>query len=338
MTGIETYATRLNHKIENLLFGNMDIKYLSDFANYLSSGRSDNTVYQYLKTVVAFIRWTGKSPEDIRLLDYLGYMRTVKRFTPSYQILIYSSLKVYAEFLTVYEPEGATGPVVDKDYMEVVKRPKFFESVTTVEKRDRNYLRTAEIVEYLDSIKNYDVTAMLKAGIPDWRKRDLLIAMILLSTGMRCAALYKLDVDSIDIEEGVLITIDKGSKTKIYELSQSVLDAACEWLEFRESFLQRKGKTEESALFVNQYGDRLAPGGISEVTRKYGRIVTGRDDITPHKLRSTFGTELYRQTHDVFFVQKAMEHSSSKVTERYIRGQGVEFRKRTSDLMSSVVY
>ena len=61
-------------------------------------------------------------------------------------------------------------------------------------------------------------------------------------------------------------------------------------------------------------------------------------NITPHKLRATYGTQLYEKTGDLYMVQECMGHSSPKTTELYIRGKKSEFAKTASEIMSKVIF
>lgn len=338
MNGIDVYNDKINRKIEALIEKVPEYAWLKDFVSYLTSSLSENSVYAYARMVTTFVQWTERANvSDIRLTDYMSYMRKMKDMSSSYRIDIYTALKHFSTFLTYYEDEETRRPVADKDYMEAVKRPKFVESKETLEKRAVNYLSEDEIKEYISSVRNYDVSAMLKAGIPDWRSRDLLIILIFLTTGIRCSALYKLDVSSINIRERTLTTVDKGSKVHTFILPDQVIDTTLEWLDFRRSFLEKKERQSEVALFVNQYGDRLGQRGIANVTKKYGSLFIYDRDITPHKLRSTFGTELYRKTKDLYLTQKMMTHSDPKTTGLYIRGLEEEMRERTADVISGII-
>ena len=336
MTGAELYEVKIAERIEGFIGKHADLYFLRDFANYLAVGRSNNTVYLYITKAAAFVEWTKKNPEEIGLMDYLGYMREFSLKTSTYQIDIYSALRQLSTFFTLCNLPGSREKISPEDYMKTVKRPKAFESAETIKKRSNNYLTEYEVHEYLDCIRNYDVTAMIKAGLPDWRNRDLLIVSLFLTTGIRCAALHKLDENSIDIEQRVLIAQDKGGKTRTYQIPGELIMLVKKWKVQRYLILKKKSRLVEKALFINQYGERLAEGGISEVTQKYGEYICDKR-ITPHKLRATFATLLYEKTGDVYLVQDMMNHSSANVTKRYIRGREAKNAKKTMQVMSQII-
>ena len=79
----------------------------------------------------------------------------------------------------------------------------------------------------------------------------------------------------------------------------------------------------------------MTENSISDVTKKYAFTIKGKN-ISPHKLRATYGTMLYNKTKDLYFVQKCMKHSSPKTTEIYIRGEGKE-NAEASEIMSKLL-
>ena len=163
-----------------------------------------------------------------------------------------------------------------------------------------------------------------------WKERDTAIILLFLSTGIRCSALYKLDLNSVNWEESTLIVMDKGSKIHKYILPNKTIEALQAWIDKREELLN--GRKEE-ALFISKNRNRVCQCSISDLVKKYTFDIEGKH-ITPHKLRATFGTHLYNETRDIKFVQDQMGHSNPKTTELYIRGNKDTDRKKASDIMS----
>ena len=93
----------------------------------------------------------------------------------------------------------------------------------------------------------------------------------------------------------------------------------------------------ELALFISNRGTRMDQRSIDRVVSKYAQDIEGKH-ITPHKLRATYGTQLYASTNDLYFVQSCMGHSNPKTTELYIRGQKDSSRKTASDIMSKLTF
>lgn len=325
MNGNNIYENNYRNKISKLIKDNKDKTYLSGFAAFIN--KSSSTIFDYLSYIIAFINTIGKKVEDLELDDYTGYLYQMNDKSSSYKILIYSALKKFSLYLK------ASGKN-NRDPMQYVERPRFSESETTKNKREIGYLNTREIHKYIENIDNGAGTHRAKARQENWKSRDKAIVLILLSTGMRCSALYKLNIDSINFEEQTLTTMDKGNKYRKFELSDELIKVIREWIKDREILL---GDKEEDALFISNRRNRMTQYSISDVVNKYAYNISGKH-ITPHKLRATYGTQLYSKTGNLYMVQECMGHSNPKTTELYIRGQKNETSKTAADIMKNIIF
>ena len=326
MNGNDYYEDKVRNKIENLLKANNDKRYLRGFYNYMTN-LSINTIYDYIIYIINFIDSVQKPVEELNLDDYTEYLAALTDKVTSYQITVYSALKKFSLYLK------ASGRNIS-DPMQYVNRPRFIEKEETKIKRENNYLEKREIKKYLCDIDNGVGSRLAKARQEDWRARDKAIIVTLLNTGMRCAALYKLNVDNINMKTKKLTTIDKGRKYQEYFLSDDLLEVLSDWLIEREILLDGK---EEDALFISNRKTRMDQRSISRVVTKYASNIEGKN-VTPHKLRATYGTQLYAATKDLYFVQSCMGHSNPKTTELYIRGQKDSSRQTASELMSKITF
>lgn len=304
-------------RINNLIENEPDyIKGFSSFMNYSSLG----TKYTYLTYVINFIRFVDKDPIDYTFDDFLYYIERNKykdngeQNTQSYQIAVYSALKKYSEYLFASKK-------ISDNFMKHVCRPKAFDSQKTIEKRMNGFLEENEIKELLDALNRNDVNTYRQTGSRT-NFRDKLIIKTFLITGIRCTALVKLDKSSVNFSNNTIIVTDKGSKVKIFEMPKEYMDDLKLWINLRDNTANK----DTDALFVTKYGNRITQESVSKITLKYTRRIKNKH-ITPHKLRATYGTQLYDNTGDVYFVQECMGHSSPKTTELYIRGN----KNRTKD-------
>ena len=254
-------------------------------------------------------------------------MNTIEDKASSYQIVVYSSLKKLSKYLYVSEK-------CNKDYMQDIPRPKPVESVETRQKRENGYLEKREIKHYLNTVKEGIGSGKAKSFQKTWKDRDLLIILLFLNTGMRCSALYKLDIDNIDLENNKITVVEKRNKIQEYIISDEIKEYIITWLKLREKILNG---IDESALFISNRKQRMNQIGIARVVEKYASNIEGKH-ITPHKLRATYGTQLYAATKDLYFVQSCMGHSNPKTTELYIRGQKDSSRQTASELMSKITF
>ena len=92
-------------------------------------------------------------------------------------------------------------------------------------------------------------------------------------------------------------------------------DALKEYLKEREHIIPEKG--HEDALFLSLQRKRMSVRSVEKLVKKYSRIVTPLKKITPHKLRSTYGTNLYRETGDIYLVADVLGHSDVNTTKKH---------------------
>lgn len=324
MTGNEVIERKQEKMIDKIIDCNKDKPYLIGYRNFISDS-SNTTIYNYVRHVISFMNYCNKNVEELELDDYTIYLSSIKTTTSSNQIVVYAALKKFSMYLLANQ-KNMSNP------MQHIKRPKFKESRETKEKRDVGYLDKKEIIKYIKTIEKGIGSSKAVNRQKEWKERDLLIILIFLNTGMRCSALCKLDVDNIDLDKKQLFTIDKGDKIQEYDLSEDMIYYINSWLNKRKRIL---GDSEERALFISNRKVRINKLSVSNIVEKYAGTIEGKH-ITPHKLRATYGTQLYEATKDLFLVQECMGHSNPKTTELYIRGQKDQNRKIASDIMGDL--
>lgn len=325
MNGNEEYELKCKRLIDGVIQNNPDKTYLKGFFNYMGSRLSYATRYNYLKHIVNFMNYNNKDVKDLDLDDYTDYLSSMNNKTTTHQINVYSGLKKFATYLKASQ-KTTINP------MDYVHRPKFIERPETISKREKGFLEKKEIKQYLNTVQSGIGTHRAIARQKQWKERDLAIVSILLITGMRCSALYKLNIDDINFVNKSLVTVDKGRLAQEHSLTDEVLENIKEWIEKRKQILDGK---KEDALFISNQKCRMDQSSISRVVKKYSSSIKGKN-ITPHKLRATYGTQLYDKTKDLYFVQECMGHSSPQVTEKYIRGRKNEDRTIAANIMSQL--
>ena len=324
MNGNDVYIKIFNDRIENRIKSRPNISFLRGYTNSISIDLSESTVYLYLGIIISFLDYINKT--DIKYEDYLNYMASIRDKTSGYQISTYSALRKLSSYLYITE-------VCNKDYMATVKRPKFIERMETKQKRDNNYLTKRELHKYIENVKCY-VGEGTREELQsyNWKERDLSIIMLFLTTGMRCSALFKLNVNDLNFENNSLRTIDKERRIEEHFFSEEVAEVLKEWLFKRRVLLNG---ISEDALFISRNRSRISQVGITRILEKYSFNINGKH-ITPHKLRATYGTQVYEKTHDIYMVQQCMGHASPSTSSIYIRGQKNKGRQQASEIMSDL--
>ena len=305
-------------------------EYMTGFSNFMSDS-SIKTKYYYINHVNAFMKYTNKNPEALLFDDFSNYMAEItykedgSKTSSSYQINIYSSLKKFCEYLYVTKR-------LSENYMLYIKRPKAKDSQETIIKREKGYSTERELKRYIRNVE-IGATAPHRVQSVEWDIRDKAIILTFLCTGIRNSALRTIDVQDVDLKKKTLVVTDKGEHVRIFDIPDSLCEAIAEWLECRETIM--KGYHSQ-ALFVSRRKNRMDSGTVLHTVKRYADKVIDDKNITPHKLRATYGTQLYNKTGDIYFVQECMGHSNPKVTELYIRDKK-QNTKRAGDIMDNLL-
>ena len=323
MSGRKEYKDKLTIKINNFI-EKSNKPCLKGF-RYFIRNMALTSAYEYITQVGNFLDYVEKNPEELTVDDYTFYLFGLeeKGRTASYQITAYSALKKFSTYLLAKE-------INTTDPMRFVDRPKFTETIATQEKREKGFLTKREIKELKNNILSGVGSGKARARQKNVTERDLAIIMIFLNTGMRCSALCNLDVSNIKNETKSLIFTDKGDKIRECPLSSETWKCLKDYISVRETF-----DPTSDALFVKTTGDRIGYGGVNKLVKKYTSTIKGKH-ITPHKLRATYGTQLYNATKDIYFVQQCMDHNNPKTTELYVRGQNKN-AKKASEILEGIL-
>lgn len=133
---------------------------------------------------------------------------------------------------------------------------------------------------------------------------------LFLSSGCRLSELSGLDVADIDLENKTAVVLGKGSRIRRIHFSKE-----CAFV-LRQYLAQHPG---HGPLFLNCRGNRLGNTGIFKIVKRIGRMANLPDDLSPHKLRHTFATNLLARGADLQFIATELGHSNLNVTQRYTR-------------------
>lgn len=173
-----------------------------------------------------------------------------------------------------------------------------------------------EVAELLDEVESgEDLTERQKAFHEKTKVRDLALLTLLLGTGIRVSECVGLDINDVDFKNDGIRIHRKGGKEVTVYFGEEVEDALKEYLKEREHIIPEEG--HEDALFLSLQRKRMSVRSVEKLVKKYSRIVTPLKKITPHKLRSTYGTNLYRETGDIYLVADVLGHSDVNTTKKH---------------------
>ena len=150
-----------------------------------------------------------------------------------------------------------------------------------------------EVALLLDAVEQGEgLTEKQKAFHKRTRLRDLALLTLLLGTGIRVSECVGLDINDIDFKNGGIHIHRKGGKEVTVYFGSEVENALQDYLDERFGIIPEEGS--EQALFLSMQRKRMNVRSVENLVKKYAHIVTPLKKITPHKLRSTYGTNLYR--------------------------------------------
>ena len=147
---------------------------------------------------------------------------------------------------------------------------------------------------------------------------------LFLGTGIRISECVGLNTEDVDFRNlSIRITRKGGNQTVLFindEIAEA-LDSYC-----NNERLEMKG-ADSPALFLSLQGKRITTRAVQLLVKKYASIITPLKHITPHKLRSTYGTNLYRETGDIYLVADVLGHKDVNTTRKHYAAMAEENRR-----------
>ena len=173
----------------------------------------------------------------------------------------------------------------------------------------------ARLLDYVDHGGD-DLTGQRKVYFEKTKNRDLAILTLLLGTGIRVSECVGLDIQDVDFKNNGIKVTRKGGNEMIVYFGEEVANALKTYLyTTRKSTVPLSG--HENALFLSTQRRRMGVQAVENMVRKYAREVTPNKKITPHKLRSTYGTALYKETGDIYLVADVLGHKDVNTTKKH---------------------
>ena len=158
--------------------------------------------------------------------------------------------------------------------------------------------------------------------------RDIAILTLFLGTGIRISELVGLNNESIDFSNNSFVVQRKGGNKAILYFSEEVAVALKRYMEQKAE--DNKIPQGENALFLSLQYRRMTVRAIELLVKKYAKIVSPLKKITPHKLRSTYGTMLYQETGDIYIVADVLGHRDVNTTKKHYAAITDENRRRVA--------
>lgn len=259
---------------------------------------SSKTLLSYNHTLTRFGHYVWLSRSSTEDISRLWYQREPLRLETEVKV---SAVEItdYLSFLTRGRDYHATTlnrilsslssfyrfmimqDILDANPVPRIDRPR-------VKDKEIRYLKHSQVIRLLRSISD---------------PRDRLIVRVIYATGVRVSELCSINVEDIDIDDQMIRVHGKGGKIRMVFVDQETLDDI-------DTII---GDRLSGPLFFGQQGKNLSPRTIQHIFRRYAP-----EGITPHKIRHSYASELYRRSKNLRVVQENLGHASIKTTEVYL--------------------
>lgn len=308
-----------------------------DFFVGMENNTSSLTRYNYAMDFVVFFDYLSqyvfnKPPEKITAVD----LNTLKA----------RHIEQFLSYIALYEKDGKTyrnsengkarklasirslfkylfnHDMIEANIAAKIETPK-------LHNKEIIRLEQNEVSALMASIENpTDFTQKQTSYNKNTFERDNAIVTLFLGTGIRISELVGLNLNSFDFSQNAFVVTRKGGNQAVLYFSNEVASALKTWLEKRATL----GLPEdEKAMFISLQNRRISVRAVENLVKKFARMAAPLKKISPHKLRSTYGTNLYRETKDIYIVADVLGHKDVNTTKRHYAAINEDMRKSVAD-------
>lgn len=304
-------------------------KYMQDFLVYLTAikGKSQRTREEYSYDLALFIRFNIATRQNIELTN-LKTIDIVNFTINDIREIKLEDIYSFLEYCEVVRGNGAASRsrkvATLKSFFQYLKskRHLILENPTEeleapkLRKKQPVYLNIEESLQFLDGLtfsRHYE--------------RDYCMMTLFLNLGIRVSELCELNIGSI--HKDILTVRGKGDKERNLYLNQQCLNTLASYLAVRNQMLK---DLEQQALFVSQQGTRLTRQSLSKLVRKINeQSGLKKTQLSPHKLRHTSATLMYKSGADIRSLQQILGHSNISTTQIYTHVENKEIQRVITD-------
>lgn len=188
-------------------------------------------------------------------------------------------------------------------------------------------LEIDEVARMLDLVESGEkMTERQKKYNEHVKRRDLAILTLFLGTGIRVSELVGINIDDLDFSINGFLVTRKGGNQAILYFPDEVAGVLQDYLKLRREMTPQPG--DEDALFLSLQNRRISIRAVQNMVKKYAtQAAPLKKHLSPHKLRSTFGTNLYHETGDIYLVADVLGHSDVNTTRRHYAAMSDDRRR-----------
>lgn len=271
---------------------------LSEYKQYLivEKGLSKNTVYSYLRDLIAFSNFIGEEYE-INQIENINkehihlYLKELSKTNCTNSI---SRKLVSLRMLYIFLVKEN---IVKENLMSSFTLPKRDKKLPIV-------LSQEEMIEILDGIIVCDAIS----------SRNRCMVELLYATGMRISELLNLTLKDLNIKMGFIKVIGKGNKERMIPIGSYVGEILEQYInDYRAEFNIKN----DSLLFFNKHGQRLSREEFYSILQTIVNSTSITKKVSPHTFRHTFATHLLENGADLRSIQELLGHSDISTTTIY---------------------
>ncbi len=288
-----TPLTRLNYAVDLKLFFNYLVTYETAFygkeIKSITMSDIDGIDAQTIERFLAYLSYYDKDNGEVFTNSERGKLRKL------------STLRAFFKYF--FNKDMIKANVASK-----VKSPKLHEKpIIRLEPQE-----TAELLYSCETLNGF--SEHQKKYNEKFKVRDNAIISLFLTTGIRVSECVGLNVDDINFSLNSFRVTRKGGNQVILYFGEDTANVLKQYLAWRDTLNVPK---EERALFLSSQNKRMMVRSMEYLVKKYALVATPLKHITPHKLRSTYGTNLYHETNDIYIVAEVLGHKDVNTTKKH---------------------
>ena len=290
--GIEpqtSLLTRINYAYDlRLFFSFLENELGKDNITSMSAAELENITATELERFIEYLRLYYKDDEIIEngekgIARKISTLRTLYRYYYKKEILV-NNITTRLETPKIHEK-----PILRLSFDEA--------------------LMLLHVIETGEGLTNKQLAYHEKTKI-----RDFAIITLLLTTGIRISELCALDVSDFDFASHSFKVLRKGGNEALLYFSEEASAALEAYIEHRKAAVNY---STASPMFISMQNKRICVRALQELVHKYAKIAVPLKNISPHKLRSTYGTMLYQNTGDIYLVADVLGHKDVNTTRKH---------------------
>ena len=318
-------------------------KFASEFFRGIESTTASRTRIAYAYDLIVFFNWLKEVNPSLANID-IHYI----------DISILDNLKAidieeYVSYIRYYVKNGAEHGNKEKGikrklvalrtfYKYYYKKERIKNNpsvlVDTPKLHDKAIVRLEpeEVADLLDNIESGEgLTVTQNKYHEKTSVRDLAIVTLLLGTGIRVSECVGIDLNDIDFKTNGIKIHRKGGYETIVYFGDETEAALKNYLAERKKIEAADG--HKNAFFLSIQKKRISVRAVELLVKKYASLVTTMKKITPHKLRSTYGTSLYRETGDIYLVADVLGHKDVNTTKKHYAAIEEDRRRKAANIV-----